>query len=199
MRLKLIAILFGASTFVMLLQKDNAGLQFDFCQCDENFVYAALRVFTELKILRLLGGAEAKQVVAAVIDPSFKPEERLCHAACAGFLGELCAGTLGELSEGKVANLVTTASEVDRIITQIVESASYWWSTKMLRGHLRDFMFESLWALKLIFGDVDMSATRWADQCLLLVQGILNDHHYDYCRREWPGCDEDKLMILASE
>jgi len=199
MRFKLIAILFGASTFVMLLQKDNAGLQIDFCHCDENFVYAVLRVFTELKILRLLGGAEAKQVVAAVIDPSFKPEERLCHAACAGFLGELCAGTLGELSEGKVDNLVATANEVDRIITQIVESASYWWSTKMLRGHLRDFMFESLWALKLIFGDVDMSATRWADQCLLLVQGILNDHHYDYCRREWPGCDEDKLMILASE
>lgn len=200
MRLKLIAILFGASVFVMLLQNDNSGFwQFDFCHSDENFVYAALRVFTELKVLNLLGGAESKQVVAAVIDPCFKPEGRLCHSACAGVLGELCAGVVGELQKGKVANLDADADEVDRIIRQIVMSANYWWSTNMLRSHLRDFMFESLWALKQIFQGVDLSTTQWADQCLLLVQEILNDQHYNYCRREWPDCDEDKLMILASQ
>merc|ERR1711998_663803 len=117
-RLKLIAILSGASAFIALLQNDSSGVwQFDFRHADENFVYAALRVFTDLKVLSLLGDAESKQVVAAVIDPCFTPEERRCHSACAGILGVLCAGVVGELQTGKVAEHHTNADEVDRIIT----------------------------------------------------------------------------------
>jgi len=196
MRLKLIAIAYGASAFTLLLQNDNAGFwRFDFRLSDESFAYAVLRVFAELKVLSLLSGAVSKQVVAAVIDPCFKPQEKFCHSACAGVMGELCAGVVGQLQKGNDRH--ANADEVNRIITQIVTSASYWLSTNIARGHLTDFLYECLWALKQIFQGVDLTTTQWADECLSLVQGILNDQHYNYCRREWPDGDEDKLLILA--